>query len=610
MDDMGSRAAIVALSALLVAGCSGEDRAGIEPDMSGVHDMGVPADGACTEVITITSNPGPDVPGGFVYVPADLYATTSAPFTGNFPAWTVILPDGSAVAPEIVDTASGLSVKLHAVLPGSYIFRVSFGSGSCGGTSSFDLHTRDSNSVSYRLRISPPDTAGIPQQDQVFTLFGGTPQGAHDLSLSSGTPLQGTLVGPGAVPVVGEVRLVADSGPDALALASSTGAFFLSVNPDVMYTPLIIPSGAQATTLAPRLLAKATGAALTTAMFVVDAGQSVSGTIIDPSSQPIAGAKVVLRSGQLPSGIGLSVVDGSYSLRAEPGDYVAFIAADGWPEISLPSVTVQKSALSLDVQYLVTRVAVNAKVVASDGTTAVAGARITIKSPLLSAAATVNVGGVAQSASARAKQVAISAKDGSLPLLQLLPLASDTYDVLIEPPAGSADGVTRLQMPLSGAGNWTLQLQPKLLLSGVVTNLVNVGIGNVKVTAFERAGLGAAPSTTTSSDGKYALRVDPGSALELVVQPPASVKLAGVRLPLSAGVTQANAALLPGLQVGGYVIAPGGGHLPSVVIDALCGSCGSVTPVASTISDPSGSYALYLPDPGLQPLDGGVDASP
>jgi hypothetical protein len=58
------------------------------------------------------------------------------------------------------------------------------------------------------------------------------------------------------------------------------------------------------------------------------------------------------------------------------------------------------------------------------------------------------------------------------------------------------------------------------------------------------------------------------------------------------------------------VYAPNGGRLPAVVIEALCGSCGSVVPVARTISDGSGNYALYLPDPGLI-YDGGVlDGSP
>ena len=132
----------------------------------------------------------------------------------------------------------------------------------------------------------------------------------------------------------------------------------------------------------------------------------------------------------------------------------------------------------------------------------------------------------------------------------------------------------------------------------------------MKVTGFETAGLGAAPSTFSTMDGSWNLLVDAGSPLEMLFEPPASANLGSARLPLAAGVTQATAALPPGLRIGGSVNAPGGGKLPAVVIEALCGSCGSLQPVARTLSDAGGNYALYLPDPGLL-YDGGVlDGSP
>ncbi len=609
---MGPRAAITlaTLSALLLVGCDnlGANYAGSDLGYA-YSDMGAQADSAfCSSVISISANPGPDTPGGFVYAPTDLFATTTAAGTLEIPTWTVSLADGEEFVPEVTDPQSGLSVKFNAPQAGSYTFRVTFPKASCEGQSSIDVYGRDALSVTYRLRISPPDTAGLPQQDQPFTLFGGTPIGAHDLSLVAGMPIQSTLRGPGGTPTAGEVRLIADSGPDALALAGASGAFALAVSSDAKYTPLLIPT---ATTLAPQLLAQSSGVDLPSVAFSVDSGETVSGSVIAPGSVAIAGARLVLRNGQLPSGVGASATDGSFTLAAEPGNYVAAVGAVGWPDLSLAGVTVPSAALSLDVQYLVARVAVSATVLASDGKTAVAGARVTLRSPTLTAAATVNVGGTPRTADGQVNQVLVSAADGSLSGLLLPPLASGSYDVLIEPPPGSSDGMTRLSLPLPAAGSWTLTLQPKVTLSGTIQDLSGVEVGDVRVTAFESAGLGAAPWTLTTSDGRYSLRVDPGSAIQLLVEPPGAVRLAGARIPLAAGTTIANASLPSGLLVAGNVIAPGGGHLPSVVIDALCGSCGSTTPIATALSNSSGFYSLYLPDPGIAPIDGGVlDGSP
>ena len=105
--------------------------------------------------------------------------------------------------------------------------------------------------------------------------------------------------------------------------------------------------------------------------------------------------------------------------------------------------------------------------------------------------------------------------------------------------------------------------------------------------------------------------VDPGSAAQLLAEPPGSARLASARLALPVGSTVGNLSLAPGLRIGGSVTSPSGAYLPGVVIDALCAACGSTTPLASALSDGTGSYALYLPDPGLAPIDGGVvEASP
>jgi hypothetical protein len=597
---MGPRAAIVlaTLSAIGLCGCA-FDNSSAEPtqDLAFPNsDLGANYDGAfCNSIVTITGNPGPDVPGGFLYAPVDLIATATSN-TGNLvaPEWNVSLADGATFTPEVIDTASGLTVRFRAPIPGSYTFRVDFPSSGCRGESSVEVHSRDSKSAAYKLRILPPPSVGVPQQDQSLVIYGGTALGDHNLTLLQGTTIQATLFGPGPSPIAGEVRLLGENGPDALAVAGANGVFVVAVNNDLSYTPLLIPSSAS---LAPRLLAKVMGVTLPNTDYSVDAGQQVSGTVREAA--PIAAARVVLHSGKLPSGTGVSAADGSFSLRAQPGDYAASIGADGWPEVTVPSFTVPSS---LDVHYLVSRFTVSAKVLAFDGS-AVSGARVTLRSPSLPGIATVN----GSPASGVVKQVLISGADGTLPPL-LLP--ASRYDVLIEPPAGAADGVTATTQQLASNDTWTLSLQPRIVLSGTVSNLLGEPVSGARVTAFETAGLGAAPATTSASDGTWELRVDSGSPMELLVEPPGASNLASARLGLPAGTTKADAALGPGLRVGGYVVSPSGGKLPSVVVEALCSGCGSDVPLASAISDGTGAYALYLPDPGVGSADGGADLSP
>jgi hypothetical protein len=598
---MGPRAAIVlaTLSAIGLCGCSALDESAEPSQDLGVprSDLGANYDGAfCNSIVTITGNPGPDVPGGFLYAPTDLIATATSN-TGSLeaPEWNVSLADGATFTPEVIDTASGLTVRFHAPVPGSYTFRVDFPNSGCRGESSVDVHSRDSKSAAYKLRISPPPSAGVPQQDQSLVIYGGTALGDHNLTLLQGTIIQATLFGPGPSPVSGEVRLLGENGPDALSVAGTNGVFVVAVNNDLSYTPLIIPSSSS---LAPKLLAKVMGVTLPGVAYTVDAGQQVNGTVMQGTT-PIAGARVVLRSGKLPSGTGISDGSGSFTLRAQPGDYIASIGVDGWPEVTVPSLTVPST---LSVQYVATLLNVSAKVLAFDGSP-VSGARVTLRSPSLPSVATVN----GSPAPGLVKHVVISGADGTLPPLALPP---SSYDILIEPPGGAADGVTAQAQMLTTDATWTLSLQPKIVLAGTVSNLLGEPVGGARVTAFETAGLGAAPSTTSASDGTWELRVDSGSPMELLVEPPGASNLASARLGLPAGTTKADTALGPGLRVGGYVVSPSGGKLPSVVVDALCNGCGSDVPIASAISDGTGAYALYLPDPGVGSPDGGADLSP
>ncbi|HEY2747290.1 MAG TPA: carboxypeptidase-like regulatory domain-containing protein, partial [Polyangia bacterium] len=423
-----------------------------------------------------------------------------------------------------------------------------------------------------------------------------------DLQLVAGTQVNGTMRA-GGVGVPGNVRLIADLGPDAVAFAGSDGSFTLALDPAGSYTPLLIPSS---TTLAPHLGPKAMGASFVGGSFDIPGGVAVSGSVVDGAAAPIAGANVVLRAGALPSGPGTTNAGGAYTLYAETGAYTLSFGADDWPQGTLDGVGVPAGGTSIAVAYTIGRVAVGGTVVADDGTTPVAAARVTITSHApLPSVANVTIGGAAAvPAGGRVARVVTTDANGVLPTMQL-PLGS--YDLIVEPPGPSLDGLTAVSETLAGAATWTIALAKPVPLAVTVVRGDGTPVDGAALTAVETVGLGAAPTGATDANGQYTFAIDKGATLELVVDPPASVGLAGARVPLPAGGGAVQVTLGPGVEMSGLVKTPEGKALGGVRVEALCFSCGSTTPISTSITDASGNYHLYLPDPGDVAVDGGAD---
>ena len=114
-----------------------------------------------------------------------------------------------------------------------------------------------------------------------------------------------------------------------------------------------------------------------------------------------------------------------------------------------------------------------------------------------------------------------------------LQLPPGSYDLIIEPPRPSIDGLTAIREVLVGAATWTLALAKPVPLTGRVTGMSGSGVAGARVTAIETVGLGAAPSTLSAADGRYSVMVDKGAPLQLLVEPAAGDRLAGTRLPLA-----------------------------------------------------------------------------
>jgi hypothetical protein len=601
---MDARAALVVVGvSALLSGCMGDDSNTGSADLGfGGRDMGAAsADmNSCATLIEIT--PELDQSTGAPKKSAPALLTAVAQSSGGVqPSWTVLRTGDSTASIPMATDSTGLRVQFKADRPGSWIFHVSFKAGACSGSNAITLGNPTGRTVLYRFRALPSESTGLPLTDVAVPLVGGSTL-TQDIALMSGTAIAGQLKS-GSAGTPGEVRLIAETGPDAVAATNAQGSFNVAVQASGMYTPLLIP---KAPTLAPRLGTKQLGALLATADFSVGGGATVSGGVTDPGAANITGVNAVLRAGPLPSSAARSDATGALTLHAEPGTYNLSFGSDAWPQGTLDGVVVPAGGTTLAVQYTIARVAVGGSVVASDGTTAVANARVTISSRSLGTIATVTVGGVASPASGRVSRVVSTNASGALPAMQL---PAGTYDLIVEPPFGSSDGLTAVTKVVAGASTWALQLQPRLQLAGKIIGDKGQPVPNARVTAVEMVGLGAAPSSVTDAAGNYTIAgVDRGAPVTLLVEPDGAARLSGTRVPLAAGTTSADVVLAPGLLVDGKVIPPGSAAgLPAVEVDALCWSCGSVTPLATSITDKDGNFFIYLPDPGELIVDGGTD---
>jgi hypothetical protein len=536
----------------------------------------------------------------------------------GIPKWRIEL--GSKVLSPTAGQGT-LTAQLDVTEPGEYWFYFDNGF-DCSVSAPYSVNAADGIPATYTFRVSPPVGAGAPMKDFSETIHGGTQPGLRILALDPGIPISSVLTTASAQPVAGEVRFIATSGPDAIATASRAapvGQFTLFVSAAAHYRPLLIPFDQ---TLAPMIFATDDSGMnlanlVTTSKsspFVVDAGATVSGSVTGTSG-PLQ-ANVVLHAGPVPSSVGTTLADGSFTLHAQPmaGPFDVEVSALGWPTVTLPGVSVPAAGASLQIAYATPRFTVGGSVASSKGTPLV-GAHVTIQSRAghdLANVATIAVGGNAAVAVAgRVNQVVTTLAGGALPPMAL---PAGDYDLLIDPagatPASSGDGLTFAQATVNGAATWSLKLAPKVMLMGTVVDSATPPqpVAGAKIVAVESGGFAPAFTTSSSSDpaqlGRFSLLVDSGVGIDLMVDPPAaSHGLANADVHLPRGTTSTTVVLDPGFAVPAKVTL-NGSAIRGALVQVLAPD-GSA-PAPSRVTDSSGRVTVYVPDPGELDVDGGI----
>lgn len=522
---------------------------------------------------------------------------------------TATVTDGAPWQIQWFVTRAGLSVPFHLVGGDSSVIEVD---AAAGGTYHFvatatrrDLTctstddavvTGAGRSASYRLRVTPPPGSGLPKQDRTVVIHHDTPLDHQLFTLEAGLPVAATLLGPMGG-IGGTVRFVSENGLDVLAASGADGSFTSLLLAAERYRVVLIPNDS---TLAPSAPLHDLGAVVAAGPFAVDAGVIVSGTVKDEAGAPIAGARVVLSDGSLPSGVGITDGKGAFALHAAPGMYAATVEAAAHPDVRGPVTNFGKPG-TLEVAYQKGLFAIGGTVLGSDGKTPVVGARVSVRStgPALSGVATIGFSGGAPVPAEGL--VRIEATSGAMGVLPSLVLPASNYEVLIEPPAGPVDGVTQLHLAVAGADHWKLGLQPRTRVSGTVSD-GSAAIPGVRVVAAELGGSTAAPAAVSDGNGAYHLDIDSGVGADLYFDAPLfsdpKRHFQRAHLALAPGAAAGDVKLTQGLLLRGTIAPPAGAPIAGALVEAWCLGCPDTWPAGMASTDGDGSFTMYLPDPG------------
>jgi hypothetical protein len=256
-----------------------------------------------------------------------------------------------------------------------------------------------------------------------------------------------------------------------------------------------------------------------------------------------------------------------------------------------------KDGTAIDIAYQGTRTPVTGRVLGTGGAP-VAGARVTLRSKgTIPKVARVTVGGVASDADGVLDLSVTSAQDGSLPALSL---PEGAWEAIVEPPAGTSDGITALPVKVAPGESWKLQLQPRVRLKGVVRDQDGTPIAGVRVVAVARGGPGTSAEATTDAAGAWSIQVDPGLPVRLSFEPGEGRALLRSEQEHDPAMgSPGDVVLEKGIRYGGVVRPPSGSPLVRARVEAWCTTtCGTSGPAAVATTDAEGSFALHLPDPG------------
>ncbi|HET6151094.1 MAG TPA: hypothetical protein VFH68_26395 [Polyangia bacterium] len=476
----------------------------------------------------------------------------------------------------------------------------------------------------YVLRASAQETT-IPVQEKRVGLAGAAPITTTAIQLDPGRTvnLAPTRASDGTT-LASYVRVTQPASSWRIEGDTTRNAVVAHVLDRTSYDLLIVPNEAYA----PALFTGVPGD--WPQQLPVDQGTPVTAHLLDGAGRPLAGARMILRRGSLPSTVGISDGSGEMTLWARSGTWAAFIVppvGSGLPEAQVAvaagsaatGIVLPDGATSLDLRIswaALSAAPLSVEVRDTDGVAPVAGVRVRVTSvaapaPVAMVIAQPAVGPPATQPAIGSVDVEAVTDASGLATFAPLPVGDLLLTVIPAEVAGGGAptaAITTAMVTLAPAGSsHTVTLAQKVTMTGLLLPLPD-SVG-ARVTAVDHSltAAGTMATATVDAGGAFRLLVDPTRGYQLFVDPAPGAPRARAALGLvtsGSGPTTLRTQTLPvGHLVQGTVTA-NGAAVPLVRVQAFCPvwSARCIDPsfsLAEIVTDRDGRFELRVPDPGI-----------
>jgi hypothetical protein len=521
--------------------------------------------------------------------------------------WTVVRDDGQAIR-TTAQTNDGSAISFPIPVAGVYDVRFdAIGSLiSCPTvTQTINVGVANARRAAYRIRVvPPPDTAMLPI-DTVETIPGGASFQLGPLFAVGNAPSTLHVVDPAGHGVPAYLRITTASSGAAVEVFTGADGTATALVPTEAADVLIVPSVAG---VAPHMFRSVLG----TTSFVLDAA-TITGSVVDASGAPVAGAKVQITGDGVPSSLATTAASGSFTVwsDAAPGQAavidVAPPAGSGLPRLSASSAGVLALDKPLRIAFGVNLVAPDlvGLVVARDGAP-LAGARVTVvgDSGAGGTITPVRTGTSPVVATGAVVVAATTTAAGALPhtrvpsgaLSAVIAAGGDDFAVVA---LDTAHAPASLDAPAPVVVPSVITVGGAPVAGAVVDFLPTGALAQVAAPSVQAiAGSGA-------NAGQVSARLAVGGHYDVRIHDPAGVGALTVLPDVEATALPPALALAPAIKLRGSVLFTGPGSasaapLAGAAVQILCTGCVGLAadrPLAEGTTDLAGRFQLPIPDP-------------
>lgn len=589
------RLAMLVCAAL--AGCGGGDINNVNPDAPFTDGPTNDATPGCSVNVTFEppmpfAFPGAQVravahvanaPGVLVYQWTIKRGTTTITHASSAPDMSAVMFDASiADAYEATVVVSGSSQPCPVQPQGVNVL------------------TPNANSVQLRLRVYPPSTVPAPPNEKLVLVNGGANMTVGVVTVDPGVTTSGNAM------VKAYLKFIPVAARDAYveAFSADNGAFtnvrVLNQPHDVLVVPLVAG-------FAPRLVTNW----LPGSNITVDAGTAISGVVRDHTGALLAGAKVKLVIGGVPTSLATTDAAGAFTVRAQATAGAATIDVTAPAATGLPRLVATSSAWNfgqaVQVDYS-SGIAIRdlAGATVRRNAAAQANAFVAIVGTV-AGAGTIATGATSVTASGEVYARATANGSGVVPALR----APDELLTAVVSP--SATDVTMSAIDLRGATPTTIDAPPMTQTVVQLRNINGVALPGATFEAVPKpplasAGVGTMRAVADAS-GNITATLAPGATYDFHFVDPFGHDVARVAGPKTeTNKTAADLAavytLPKGLEVKGSLALAGNPQpIGNAAVQILCAvNCDGVAardlPLAQGASSSAGAFAVPVADPG------------